>query len=135
MSAFVTKTTQMFAEADEKSNAIDFQLKSLKDYVDHFGDNLILASCQITVEASAGFSSRPISLLDVLKQCNGSLTDIDKSIVNHTELINQNTYDITTKADAGICFEVENLGTRTKAIEKHLKSEEEQGVNVSNNTL
>ena len=131
MNAYVEKTTNAFEESESKLGDLQFQLKTLKDYVDHFGDNLVLASCQITVEASAGFSSRRISLLDVLKQCNGSLIEIDKSIVDHTQLIEQNILDISTKADAGICFEVENIGTRTKAIEKHLKSEEEQGVNVS----
>lgn len=130
MHAFVEKTNKTFLQGDTKILDIEFQLKTLKDYVDHFGDNLVLASCQITVEASAGFSSRPISLLDVLKQCNGSLFDLDKSITTHTGLIEQNTADILTKADAGICFEVENLSTRTKAIEKHLKNEEEQGVNA-----
>jgi hypothetical protein len=131
MLAFVDKTNDTFSNEEHRLNDIQFQLTTLKDYVDHFGDNLVLASCQITVEASAGFSSRPISLLDVLKQCNGSLIEIDKSIVTHTQLIEQNTNDISTKADAGICLEVENLSTRTKAIEKHLKNEEEQGVNVS----
>jgi hypothetical protein len=130
MHHYMEKTNDMFVQAESKTMDLEFQLKTLKDYVDHFGDNLVLASCQITVEASAGFSSRPISLLDVLKQCNGSLLDIDKSITTHAGLIETNTADILTKADAGICFEVENLGTRTKAIEKHLKSEEEQGVNA-----
>jgi len=130
MHNFIEKTNDMFVQADSKTMDLEFQLKTLKDYVDHFGDNLVLASCQITVEASAGFSSRPISLLDVLKQCNGSLLDIDKSITTHAGQIETNSAEIQTKADAGICFEVENLGTRTKAIEKHLKSEEEQGVNA-----
>lgn len=130
MHNYIDRADSMFVQADSKTMDLEFQLKTLKDYVDHFGDNLVLASCQITVEASAGFSSRPISLLDVLKQCNGSLQDIDKSITTHAGLIETNSADILTKADSGICFEVENLGTRTKAIEKHLKSEEEQGVNA-----
>lgn len=130
MSEYIAKTDNLFEESETRVNDINFQLKNLKDYVDHFGDNLVLASCQITVEASAGFSSRPISLLDVLKQCNGSLIEIDNNIATHSEKIETNAADILTKADGGIAFEVENLASRTKAIEKHLKSEEEQGVNA-----
>ena len=38
--------------------------------MEHFADNLILPSSQITVEASSGFSSRPMPLLEVLKTQN-----------------------------------------------------------------
>lgn len=43
----------MFA-MDTMNKETQFLLKELKEYVDHFGDNLILASTQITVESKVG---------------------------------------------------------------------------------
>lgn len=97
MNAYIKKTTVTLDEQDTKMSEIHFDLLKLKDYVDHFGDNLVLASCQIQVEPSSGFSSRPMTLLDVLKTCHGSFAGIDDSISSHEERIIINKERIETK--------------------------------------
>lgn len=131
MVVYINKTTHAVAALDSKNNDTQMQLRELKDYVEHFGDNIVLASSQITVESSAGFAERPISLLEVLKRCNHNITDITATIDSQEQKISTNTANIATKADESVLFDIDNIGTRVKAIETHLKREEEQGISVS----
>lgn len=102
----------------------------LKDVVDHFGENLMVSATQVTVEASAGLSQRPINLLEALTRVNTSVTNADANIQNHALKIASNAADILTKADIAVLFDVDKLGERLKIIEVHIKREEEQGVGV-----
>ena len=126
---YTIKTDNAIVELDNKNNETQFQLKELRDYVDHFGDNLILSSTQITVESTAGFSTKPLNLLDVLKKCNGQLVDLEHHLETTTEQVTQNSAKIELKADNTILFNVDILENKVRAIEAHLKREEEQGVN------
>jgi len=128
------ETNDAVSLLDHKNNETQFQLKELRHYVDHFGDNLILASNQITVESSAGFSTRPLSLLQVLTQTNGVIHDIECNIEENTKNILSNTSSIDMKADNTILFNVDTLETKVKAIEAHLKREEEQGISAIRKT-
>lgn len=135
---FKAKTTDLNDKFRESLEAIDtktketaFETKELKHTVDHFGDNLILSSTQITVESTAGFSKRPQSLLDVLKTCQQNLTSMDRTLNEHTSKITENTDAIITKADATVAFAVQTLDKDVLAIKNHLKKEEDQGISVS----
>lgn len=134
---FKAKTTDLNDKFRESLEAIDtktketaFETKELKHTVDHFGDNLILSSTQITVESTAGFSKRPQSLLDVLKTCQQNLTTMDRTLVEHTSKITENTDAIITKADATVAFAVQTLDKDVLAIKNHLKKEEDQGISA-----
>jgi len=134
---FKAKTTDLNDKFRESLEAIDtktketaFETKELKHTVDHFGDNLILSSTQITVESTAGFSKRPQSLLDVLKTCQQNLTSMDRTLNEHTSKITENTDAIITKADATVAFAVQTLDKDVLAIKNHLKKEEDQGISA-----
>lgn len=107
-----------------------FQLKEMKDYVDHFADNLVLNSQQITVDTYAGFSSRPTTLTEVLKMCHTNFEDV--TTVNNTqnEQITKIIADLDTKAPDSILFNVTTLEKKVGTIELHIQKEEEQGMGV-----
>ena len=119
---------------DNKANETIFQLKELKEYVDHFGDNLILPSSQITVEASAGFDSRPKQLLEVLKMTNERMTDSADQLKEHSARLKAQKEEIDTKADEGVIHEVKGLQRKVAAIENHILKDEEQGVGAIRRT-
>lgn len=116
---------------EKQSNDTSFETKELRHIVDHFGDNLILSSNQITVESTVGFSKRPMSLFDVLKYCQRDLTDINGAVKSHEARLLENTEAIATKADATVAFAVQTLDKDVLAIKNHLKQEEDQGISVS----
>jgi hypothetical protein len=108
-----------------------FQLKELKDYVDHFADNLVLSSGQITVETDAGFNVKPMSLTETLKGARGALTDLETGAEKTGEKIEQIVTDLDTKAPDTVLFNVSTLERKVSTIEVHLRKEEEQGIGVS----
>jgi hypothetical protein len=108
-----------------------FQLKELKDYVDHFADNLVLSSGQITVETDAGFNVKPMSLTETLKGARGTLTELETGAEKTTEKIEQIVTDLDTKAPDTVLFNVSTLERKVSTIEVHLRKEEEQGIGVS----
>eukprot|EP01035_Chromulina_nebulosa_P021434 gene21434-27764_t len=65
---FMVDTNSFVTNVKTAMTETQFIVKELKQYVDHFGDNLILSSSQITVDPQLGFSSKPISLSDKKKQ-------------------------------------------------------------------
>ena len=111
-----------------KADDTIFKLKELKDYVEHFADNLILPSSQITVEAAAGFGSRPMPLLEVLKTQNGLNMDQETLNKSHGDQIKANQDKIETKADDSLVHDVNGISRKVTAIENHILKEEEQGV-------
>jgi len=115
---------------EKQSNDTAFETKELRHIVDHFGDNLILSSNQITVESTVGFSKRPMSLYDVMKYCQRDLEDLNTAKKNHEARIVENTEAITTKADATVAFAVQTLDKDVLAIKNHLKQEEDQGISA-----
>lgn len=132
---FTVHTKDTIEAIDKKSNDTQFETKELRHIVDHFGDNLILSSTQITVESTAGFSKRPQSLLDVLKTCNGNMATADKTLTEHGARIAENAEAIATKADATVAFAVQTLDKDVLAIKTHLKKEEDQGISVSSDCV
>jgi hypothetical protein len=135
---FKVKTNQNHSQVvddvkgiEKQSNDTAFETKELRHIVDHFGDNLILSSNQITVESTAGFSKRPMSLFDVMKYCQRDLEDLNATGKDHEARISVNTEAITTKADATVAFAVQTLDKDVLAIKNHLKQEEDQGISVS----
>lgn len=116
------------ANMQETCDKTVFQLKEMKDYVDHFADNIVLNSQQITVDTYAGFSSKPITLTEVLKMCNGQFVDITGINTRQDEQITKIVADLDTKAPDTIVFNVSTLEKKVGTIELHIQKEEEQGI-------
>ena len=116
---------------EESCKDTQFQLKELKDYVDHFADNLVLSSGQITVEVDAGFSVKPVSLTETLKLARTTLTEIETGAEKAEEKMEQMSQDLETKAPDTVLFNVNTLERKVSTIEVHLRKEEEQGIGVS----
>ena len=112
-----------------------FIVKELKQYVDHFGDNLILSSSQITVDPQLGFSSKPISLSDTLKQCSNNFRVFTEKTDDHDENIVKILRDLETKAPDSILINVNTLEKKVHTIEVHLQKEEEVGIGVSSSAI
>ncbi len=121
-------TDRTIKALDNKADDTIFKLKELKDYVEHFADNLILPSSQITVEASSGFSSRPMPLLEVLKTQNNFNLSQEELNKSHGEQIKLSQDKIETKADDSLVHDVNGISRKVTAIENHILKEEEQGV-------
>ena len=127
---YFSNTDKTLAAMEVMNNETQFKLLELKDYVDHFGDNLVLASTQITVESKVGFSTRPMNLQDVLKMVNKIITNTSTTVSEHTTQLDQNTAAISTKADATLGLTVNECQNKLEAIEAHLKQEEDQGISA-----
>ena len=125
---YTSHTDRTIKALDSKADDTIFKLKELKDYVEHFADNLILPSSQITVEAAAGFGSRPMPLLEVLKTQNTQNLDSNATLKSHGDLIKESQDKIETKADDSLVHEVNGISRKVTAIENHILKEEEQGV-------
>jgi hypothetical protein len=119
---------ERFDALDGRHNQTVFNLKELKDYVEHFADNLILPSSQITVEAAAGYATRPTPLLEILKMVNETDTDQNTQLKLHSDQILASQEKIETKADDSVLHDVKGLTRKVTAIENHILKEEEQGV-------
>lgn len=117
-----------FSILDKKADETIFNLKELKHYVEHFADNLILPSSQVTVEAAAGFATRPTPLLDIMKGLNMNNTDVSTNLKLHADKIKASEDKIETKADDSVLHDVKGLTRKVTAIENHILKEEEQGV-------
>lgn len=125
---YSSHTDRTITALDAKADDTIFKLKELKDFVEHFADNLILPSSQITVEAAAGFGSRPMPLLEVLKTQNTQNLDSNSTLKTHGDLIKESQDKIETKADDSLVHEVNGISRKVTAIENHILKEEEQGV-------
>lgn len=125
---YMDKNDKNISTVQETCDKTVFQLKELKDYVDHFADNLVLNSQQITVDTYAGFSSKPITLTEVLRMCNGQFVDITGINTRQDEQITKLFADLDTKAPDTIVFNVSTLEKKVGTIELHIQKEEEQGI-------
>lgn len=132
VNAFMVGTSRTILVVEESCKDTLFQLKELKDYVDHFADNLVLSSGQITVDVDAGFSIKPVSLTETLQICRGTITDIEKTATGVGTRIDQITAELETKAPDSVLFNINTIERKIATIEVHLRKEEEQGVGVSN---
>lgn len=134
---FSTEVGEFMANVGASINTVEgscrdtqFQLKELKDYVDHFADNLVLSSGQITVETDAGFTAKPVSLTETLKLARSTLTEIETGTEKTEERIEQICTDLDSKAPDTVLFNVSTLERKVSTIEVHLRKEEEQGIGV-----
>lgn len=117
-----------FTTLDKKADDTIFNLKELKHYVEHFADNLILPSSQVTVEASAGFATRPTPLLEIMKLLTATNAGVASDLKSHAESIKLSEDKIATKADDSVIHDVKGISRKVTAIENHILKEEEQGV-------
>eukprot|EP00599_Poterioochromonas_sp_BG-1_P008007 CAMPEP_0173150978 /NCGR_PEP_ID=MMETSP1105-20130129/11295_1 /TAXON_ID=2985 /ORGANISM="Ochromonas sp., Strain BG-1" /LENGTH=618 /DNA_ID=CAMNT_0014066243 /DNA_START=79 /DNA_END=1935 /DNA_ORIENTATION=- len=124
----MSESTKSMTDLQDGFKETQFQLREMKDYVDHFADNLVLNSQQITVDTYAGFSSKPITLTEVLKMCNTNFEDV--TTVNNTqnEQITKIFNDLETKAPDSVLFNITTLEKKVGTIELHIQKEEEQGM-------
>ena len=134
MDEYVAVTDRTLKALDTKGNDTNFRLTELKEYVEHFADNLILPSSQITVESSSGFDPRPRPLLEILKLCSGQFADVHEIITDQGGQLKTNAAAILTKADESVIFDVQGLQRKVTTIEKHLLKDEEQGVGAIRRT-
>jgi polyhydroxyalkanoate synthesis regulator phasin len=132
---FMAGVGSTIANVEASCRDTNFQLKELKDYVDHFADNLVLSSGQITVETDAGFTIKPTSLTETLKLARHTLTELETGAEKTGEKIEQITSDLDTKAPDTVLFNVSTLERKVSTIEVHLRKEEEQGIGVSGSAV
>jgi hypothetical protein len=127
---FMAGVGATISAVDASCKDTQFQLKELKDYVDHFADNLVLSSGQIMVEVDAGFSTKPVSLTSTLQLAKGSLTEIETEAQKTDERLEAMSADLDSKAPNTVLFNVSTLERKVSTIEVHLRKEEEQGIGV-----
>eukprot|EP01032_Pedospumella_encystans_P030110 gene30110-33988_t len=116
---FIANVGATITTVEESCKDTQFQLKELKDYVDHFADNLVLSSGQITVEVDAGFSVKPVSLTETLKLARTTLTEIETGAEKAEEKMEQMSQDLETKAPDTVLFNVNTLERKVSTIEVH----------------
>ena len=126
----LANTDRAMEIVEKKTSDTQFETKELRHIVDHFGDNLVLSSTQITVESAAGFSKRPMSLFDILKGCQQTLTGIDGTLAEQKTQLEETIEALSTKADVTVAFTVSAMEKDIAAIQEHIKKEEDQGINV-----
>jgi hypothetical protein len=134
VSTYMTQNTAQVDRLQKSNDDTVFQLKEMKDYVDHFADNLILNSQQIMVDVQAGFGTKPTSLTEVLKTCNSNFYDIDEINTKQDEQITKIFADLDTKAPDSVLFNISTLEKKVATIELHIKKEEEQGMGALRKT-
>lgn len=127
----MSDTEKNMTDLQDGFKETQFQLKEMKDYVDHFADNLVLNSQQITVDTYAGFSTKPTTLTEVLKMCHTNFEDITSIDNTQNEKITKIFSDLDTKAPDSVLFNITTLEKKVGTIELHIQKEEEQGMGVS----
>lgn len=127
-SEYIQQTSQTMGVLQASCDTTQFQLKEMKDYVDHFADNLILNSQQIMVDSYAGFSNRPLTLTEILRMCRGTLDDVAAVDATQTEQIRKAFAELDTKAPDTVLFNITTLEKKVGTIELHIQKEEEQGM-------
>jgi hypothetical protein len=124
----MSDTTKVMTTLQDGFAETQFQLKEMKDYVDHFADNLVLNSQQITVDTYAGFSNKPATLTEILKLCHNNFEDIVGVNNKQNEEITKMFGDLDTKAPDSVLFNIMTLEKKVGTIELHIQKEEEQGM-------
>lgn len=126
---YMDVNTKQMLSVQTSCDETQFQLKEMKDYVDHFADNLILNSSQITVDTYAGFSSKPIPLTEVLRMCTNNFNEMSTLTSRQAEQMTKLASSLDTKAPDSILFNISTLEKKVGTIELHIQKEEEQGKN------
>jgi hypothetical protein len=121
-------TEKFMNTLEEGFKETQFQLKEMKDYVDHFADNLVLNSQQITVDTYAGFSNKPTTLTEILKMCHTNFEDGNAVNNKQDEQLAKIFTDLDTKAPDTVLFNITTLEKKVGLIELHIQKEEEQGM-------
>ena len=119
-----------FKDLQDKSIDLLVKLKELRQYINGLADELVLSSNQITVPATAGFGTKPMNLLEVLKQVNLNVKHLQTASSEHTTRIGENIIAIGKKADESVLVDVETVAGRVSTIEAYLKKDEEVGLSV-----
>lgn len=130
---FIATSTEAITDVKKRTSDTEFEMKALKHYVDHFGDNLTLSSSQIIVESSAGISKKPLNLLDVVTGFHNNFLRNTVTLQDHDTRILHNADVVATKADASIISDIHSCTEELELIKEHLKREEDQGINVRGN--
>lgn len=128
---FMADAGRTLSTVQESCDKTQFQLTELKDYVDHFADNLIISSKQITVDPEIGFAPKPITLSETLTLCHKNFSDVEQGQQEMDAQIIKMQEELDAKAPDSILFNVSNLEKKVGTIELHLQKEEEQGIGVS----
>lgn len=105
-----------------------FKLSELQHYVDHFADNLVLSSSQITVDPAAGFASKAMNLTETLNMCNKNFNESEVRANEQGFVIEKILKELDTKAPDTVLFNINTLEKKVATIEMHLQKEEEQGI-------
>jgi hypothetical protein len=127
----MSQTNQSIVALESNFTQTQFVVKELKDYVDHFGDNLVLPASNITVEPATGFASKPMNLAAILKICKEEFLEVEVKTDGHRSDIKNIREELMTKAPESILFNIATAERKIAAIELHLQKEEEHGISVS----
>ena len=130
VNTFMTSTNSTMSTLQSNMTETQFMVREVKEYVEHFGDNIVLSSSQIMVDASIGFSAKPINLSETLKLCNGQFNDLDSKTRLHDLNIEKIVEDVENKAPDSVMVNIDTLEKKVRTIEIHLQKEEEQGIGV-----
>lgn len=105
-----------------------FKLNELQHYVDHFADNLVLSSSQITVDPAAGFAAKAMNLTETLNICHNNFNESEVKANEQGFIIEKILKELDTKAPDTVLFNINTLEKKVATIEMHLQKEEEQGI-------
>ncbi|RYH24333.1 hypothetical protein EON65_16890 [archaeon] len=130
----LNQTTKTVSILQTSCDETQFQLKEMKDYVDHFADNLVLNSQQIMVDSYAGFANRPLNLTEIMRMCRSSLDEINNTDKVQSEKIAKAFAELDTKAPDSVLFNIATLEKKVGTIELHIQKEEEQGMGALRKT-
>ena len=130
VNTFISSTDNMMSTLQTNMNETQFMVREVKEYVEHFGDNIVLSSSQIIVDSSIGFSAKPINLSETLKICNGQFGDLESKTIGHDRHIEKIIEDVENKAPDSVLVNIDTLEKKVRTIEIHLQKEEEQGIGV-----
>lgn len=109
----------------DKSREAEDRLVEVKQMVQDTGEQLVLPSSQITVDAPGGGKGL---LAEVLAEYSVTLASTKKTLQEHMQQLVANKVEISTKADANVTFDLDAVSGRLKVIEIQVKKDSEQGV-------
>lgn len=125
---FTLKTNRNIERVEQKTLDTQFHMKELEEYVQHLPETLILPSSQIRVETTAGFSDRPMALIEILSQCNSLFDNIHQNNLAIDKRLLEHDDEITHKAPETVLFQIHAIEKKVGSIEYVLEREEDQGI-------
>ena len=130
VSGYMEDTDKAMGGVLASCKATEVKIVEIKDYVEHFAENLFLSSSQITVEPACGLASKPMSLTDALKLTTADAKSMDIKTKEHKEQIEEAFKLLEQKAPDSVLVNINILEKKVATIEVHLQKEEEQGLGV-----